>query len=224
MNKAHLLEVKKELQMEYLKLKNSLIQVRNVDKTKIRELVMGADKAKKVLERLKQKATSLVQLSAICRKYELSTQNISLPQRSLLENSVRLGEEQTDFKMVTYKNFEQLGQFWDRYNKVRLDCACLIEEKAVLVQENNQLKMRLKNYLVDISMQSSGSTGNNALRLGQRPKSMTIEKLECIEVGSISNGRRSTATRKYCRPVTCIEGNLSVAIRSQKLLKRLENV
>lgn len=219
MNKSHLMQVKRQLQADYSKLKSALVQVRSVDKVKIRELVTSANSAITVLERLKQKATSLMQLAAICRKYETDTQKYSLLQsRGHFEKTAETG----DFKMTTYQNLEQLGQFWDRYNKVRLDCACLVEEKATLLQENCRLKMRLKHYLVDISMQSS--SGNNALRLGQRPRSMTIEKVECIEVGRLKSGSGPRQGSKYSRPVTCIEGNLSVAIRSQRLLNRFENV
>lgn len=222
MNRTHLLDVKKELQTEYTKLKTEFNHFRSVDKTKIRDLVTCANNAKKVLEGLHKKGSSLMQLAAICRKYETDGQKYSVLQRSHADSSLQLPtEKDNDFQALTYKNFAQLGQFWDRYNKVRLDCACLIEERAALQQDNSRLKMRLRNYLVDISMQNT--SGDRTNRVGQRPKSMTIEKVECIDLGG---HRAKTAQRQghRYRPVTCIEGNLSVAIRSQKLLQaRLDN-
>lgn len=223
MNKAHLLEVKKDLQSEYRTLKTSFDHFRSVDKTRIRELVTSADSAKKVLQRLQKKGATLMQLASICRKYETDGQKYSLLERDhAVTPALTLGSAKNDFQALTYKNFAQLGQFWDRYNKVRLDCACLIEEKALLQQENNRLKMRMKNYLVDISMHTT--VGDRSLRLGQRPKSMTIEKVECIELGGIRSANESRHANRYRRPVTCIEGNLSVAIRSHKLMQRLENI
>lgn len=219
MNVAHLQAVKRELQEEYGQLKRELVRVQAIDKTKIRELVTCADRAKKVLERQKAKVTSLIQLATICRKYETDTQKFILIPRNQVENALTVDAKQ-DFPVATYSNLEQLGQFWDRYNKVRLDCACLAEERSGLMAENNQLKIRLRKYLVDVSMQSS--SGNNELRLGHRPKSMTIQKVQCR---SANDNRASilpsSKLMHRTRPVTCIEGNLSVAIRSKRMLDRL---
>lgn len=225
LNKNHLLEVKKELQLEYGKLKSTIIQVRQLDKNNMRNLITSSNEARKVLERLKQKGSALLQLASICRKYETENQKYTVLRSSHGESSSALPSDKQDCKMETYKNLEQLGHFWDRYNSVRLDCACLMEEKMSLIQENNRLKMRLKNYLVDISMQ--GPSGSQTLRMGQRPKSMTIEKVECIELGRAKSGvsHYQRQVRSTCpRPVTCIEGNLSVAVRSQKLLDRARDL
>lgn len=214
-NKSHLLEVKKDLQDIYRKLKVSLVQVRMVDNTKIRELVTYANSAKKVLERQKHKTTGLMHLATMCRKFETETQRYSFEQ---CNQALHMDYGKVNFNTATYKNLEQMSQFWDRYNKVRLDCACLAEEKAALERENNNLKMRMKNYLVDISMHNSSSS-NNALRLGNRPTSMTIARVERREPSRI---RTATAQSHRTRPMTCIEGNLSVAIRSRKLMSRVD--
>jgi hypothetical protein len=45
-----------------------------------------------------------------------------------------------------------LENFWKRYNKVMLDKVALDKEKSVLLQENNQLRTLLKQYLDGISV------------------------------------------------------------------------
>lgn len=207
----HLQEVKSKLQMHYMQLKTKHTQERLLDKKNIQTLVCYANNSRKVLEKLHRKGTNVEQLAGICRKYESDGLKFSLPMRSM----ATLLTFPNDFNMVTYMNLSKMDRFWDRYNKIRLDCACLVEERSCLLMENQRLKMKIKQYLVDLTMRNP--SGNKAAHLAQRPKSMTIEKVECIELSRIKSTNRSQSGNNY-RPVTCIEGNLSVAIRSQKLL------
>lgn len=207
----YLLEVKAKMQMLYMHLKTEHNQERSMDKKNIQALVCYANNCRKTLERLHRKCLNVEQLAEICRKYESDGLKFSLLGRSI-QTPLTIP---TDFKMVTYRNLSKMERFWDRYNKIRLDCACLMEEKSCLLLENRRLKIKMKKYLVDLTMRNA--TGNRMAQLAQRPKSMTIEKVECIELSRIKSTNRTRSGNNY-RPVTCIEGNLSVAIRSQKLL------
>lgn len=216
----HLDKVKKTLQMEYTTLKKKVAQFRLVDKSRIRDLVTYSNVAKKTLLGLHRQAVMVQQLSVICRKFESDDSKYALPPRDndvLTKITVGLPGI-VDFKLMTHRNFTKLDKFWDRYNKVRLDCAFLIEEKSNLIQENQQLKTKLKQCLVDMTMQGSG--GNKVVQVGQRPKSMTIERIQYIEVSQTSNQSRRNIRSGNNYRVTAIEGNLSVAIRSQSLINR----
>jgi hypothetical protein len=52
---------------------------------------------------------------------------------------------------VMYK-YGSLENFWKRFNKVQLDKAALDREKGLLMHENQQLRMLLKQYLDGISV------------------------------------------------------------------------
>lgn len=104
--------------------------------------------------------------------------------------------------------------FWIRYNNAQIDCACLEKERAELRKQNALLKEKLKEYLTDISI-TNGRVGSTNERL--RPSSMKVEKVVQIDLKThpllFVNANRGIRRR----PVTCIEGNLSVAVRSQTL-------
>lgn len=101
--------------------------------------------------------------------------------------------------------------FWIRFNNAEVDCACLEEERIELRKENARLKDKLREYLTNVAL-SNGSIGSTKERL--RPSSMKIEKVVHIDLTPSANGKP-----KRRRPVTCIEANLSVAVRSQKLIQ-----
>ena len=48
--------------------------------------------------------------------------------------------------------YSGLENFWKRFNKVMLDKVALDKEKYILLQENNQLRTLLKQYLDGISV------------------------------------------------------------------------
>lgn len=103
-----------------------------------------------------------------------------------------------------------MENFWIRYKNVEIDCACLEEERQVLRNENEMLKEKLKRYLEDVSV-VNGRVGSSKERL--RPQSMKIERTLCVmsAPNPIANHQR--------RPVTGVEGNLSVAVRSKSLVQ-----
>lgn len=103
-----------------------------------------------------------------------------------------------------------MENFWIRFKNVEIDCACLEEERNVLKTENELLKQKLKEYLQDISVANGriGSTKEDRLR----PQSVKIERAICV-------ASAPTPLTKQPRPVTGIEGNLSIAVRSKSLVQ-----
>lgn len=102
-----------------------------------------------------------------------------------------------------------MDNFWIRYNNARIDCVCLEKERVDLKKENTLLKEKLREYLTNMTI-SNGRIGSTKEKL--RPSSMKVEKV--VHIDLCSTGAK--AFRR--RPVTCIEGNLSVAVRSHKLV------
>lgn len=103
-----------------------------------------------------------------------------------------------------------MENFWIRLKNVEIDCACLDEERQVLKNENDLLKEKLKQYVEEISV-GNGRVGSSKERL--RPQSMKIEKPIC------SAASAPNPISRQRRPVTGIEGNLSVAVRSKSLIQ-----
>lgn len=116
-----------------------------------------------------------------------------------------------------------MENFWIRFNNARIDCACLEEERTALKRENLMLQGKLKEYLSNVTLNNGGL--NSAIdRL--RPSSMKVEKIVHIDLATnsqtvVKNGNEKAHRR---RPVTCIEGNLSVAVRSHKIAQEKARV
>lgn len=108
----------------------------------------------------------------------------------------------------------KMENFWIRYNNVRIDCACLVEEKASLKKENQDLKTKLKLYLTNVTIAGGGGDAKDKMR----PSSMKVDK-----IGHMDYSGFNAVTTGICklrkRPITCIEANLSNAVRSAALVK-----
>lgn len=103
----------------------------------------------------------------------------------------------------------KMENFWIRLKNVEIDCSCLEQERHDLKKENEILKNKLRQYLLEVSI-TNGRVGSLEERL--RPQSMKIEN---------SNQQIPICKKKPARrPVTGIEANLSVAVRSQFLLQK----
>lgn len=102
-----------------------------------------------------------------------------------------------------------MEHFWTRYKNVEIDCACLEEERRLLRKENEALKEQLKQYVQEVAI-SNGRVGSTNERL--RPKSMKIGN-------NVIVGEATKKSIDMIRPVTGVEGNLSVAVRSKNLLQ-----
>jgi hypothetical protein len=105
-----------------------------------------------------------------------------------------------------------------RYNRTRIDCVCLQEEKSMLKSKNKALKNKLKHYLITLNMTSGQAAAEkNDHRFKSRPGSMKVEKIEKVYISN----KQLILKQKLKRPVTCIEGNLSNIVRHMKLMGQL---
>lgn len=114
--------------------------------------------------------------------------------------------------------FEKLEIFWMRLQKSKIDCVCLKTEKALLLKENEDLKKKLKHYLVTANMMTNTYTTQKSEMFTIRPSSMKIEKVEHIAISEKSQLIKKSKLDK--RPFTCIEGNLSNAVRHLRVTTR----
>lgn len=102
-----------------------------------------------------------------------------------------------------------------RFNRTRIDCVCLREEKLSIQRQNKELKSKLKNYLVTVNMTCGHPIHHLDDKLANRPKSMKVERIEHIAISAKNELIKKTKIER--RPVTCIEGNLSNAVRQLRI-------
>lgn len=100
--------------------------------------------------------------------------------------------------------------FWMRLNRAQVDKLCLLEEKRSLIKENDFLKNKLRQHLAKVAVADGVPDGGCNNRI-LRPHSMKVEKVMHIKLNELETGKTK-------RPVTCVEGNMCVAVRSRSLV------
>ncbi|XP_065275821.1 dynein regulatory complex subunit 2 [Emys orbicularis] len=149
----------KEVVLKQLqKLKSQMNQARAKARSNLAKLTLESSTALKKLRGVLEKAELTLRLAEMCRKLETEEEKVLPFYASSLSR-----EEQEELEQVSLeKPGEQLAQlmqdylglehFWQRYNKVKLEQLSLEREKAVLRQENQKLRLLLKQYLDGISV------------------------------------------------------------------------
>lgn len=224
-NMKQLQKSKMELQERIRNIKQEMEIRLRMDEERLKQLAVCSNGALKYLQNLLKRGNSILQIANFCKKFETENESLlpfvhSAVKRQMFEvDEDDLKEPVTEFeafKKDTFGIAKKFENFWMRFNKARIDCACLQEEKQQLLEENERLKSQLKDYLITVNINNGGSLESNETLLAKRPSSMKVEKVVHIELKQkairfTKNGQR--------RPVTCIEGNLSNAIRNEKLLE-----
>lgn len=117
---------------------------------------------------------------------------------------------------LTNRIYQKLDGFWIRLNRSRIDCLCLKEEKSSLMKANRNLRMKLKKYLITVNMTNGVSDKGAKSCLLNRPSSLKIKKIERVEI--LKNHQNQKLSSKFLvRPVTCIEGHLSLSNALKKM-------
>lgn len=111
--------------------------------------------------------------------------------------------------------YDIIDNFWMRHNRSKIDCVCLQEEKNLLKARNKNLKVQLKHYLISLNMSNgqAATQSRNDERFTNRPSSMKIERIVHISLSAKSQLHLKKKVQQ--RPLTCIEGSLSNAVRYQ---------
>ncbi|XP_053658028.1 dynein regulatory complex subunit 2 [Anopheles marshallii] len=240
-NMKQMQKSKTELQLRVQNLKQEMELGTRLDQEQLKTLAVYSNDAIKHLQGMLKKVKSIYQIASFCKKYETESEDllpfVQRPKESQGGPAEPPGSERAlalpstteptmdSFKREVFDTAELFESFWMRFNKARIDVACLREEKQQLIDRNEQLKAHLKDYLITVNMNSGGPVESHVDLLTKRPTSMKIEKLVRIdEQVLVQEGTRKTVRfraggeRTDQRPVTCIEGNLSNAIRNERLL------
>ncbi|XP_053670885.1 dynein regulatory complex subunit 2 [Anopheles nili] len=238
-NMKQMQKSKAELALRVQNLKQDMELGTRLDQEQLKTLAVYSNAAIKHLQGMLKKVKSIYQIASFCKKYETESEDllpfVRRPGSSELQPLPALdralvpsngdGTTMESFKREVFDTADLFEGFWMRFNKARIDVACLREEKQQLIEQNEHLKAHLKDYLVTVNMNSGGPVETNEDLLAKRPTSMKIERLVRIDEqvvvpeGAPKSVRfRTRGAMRLNRPVTCIEGNLSNAIRNERLL------
>lgn len=151
-------EEREKMLAHFQDLKAQMNKLRERERDKLTKMTLESNAAIKELKRQKEKVTIILKLAEMCRKLETEEEKVLPFYASSLTK-----EEQEDVQTAMLEpGYEPLAQvmheysslenFWKRFNKVLLDKLALDKEKMGLVQENQQLRTLLKQYLDGISV------------------------------------------------------------------------
>lgn len=214
-NVEQLTKYRKELHDRSDNLKHEFNSGLSIDKNKLKQLVLFSNAVLKKLASVDKRGRHILQIAGFCSKYE-SDRDEMRPRPS---RKAFLEDDSEEFKAIMVKPDtlqSQLDNFWRRYNKTKIDCACMKEEKQAMKTENSRLKALLKEYLVNVNIATGTTIKSKYDKFIARPQSMKVEKVVHIDLNKTSAVKGDNKTMRR-RPVTCIEANFSVAVRSQKL-------
>ncbi|TRY93751.1 hypothetical protein DNTS_011684 [Danionella cerebrum] len=125
-------------------------------KKQITKLTIQSNEATKKLQEVVTKGERLLRASEMCCKLETEHEKVLPFYKSSLSEAelkqVTAMEPPVEKLTQLMDDYAPLAKFWQRLNKVELDCLCLKHEKLLLQQENERLRLFLKQYLDEMSL------------------------------------------------------------------------
>ncbi|XP_026872542.1 dynein regulatory complex subunit 2 [Electrophorus electricus] len=158
--------------VQQLKAKFSL--ARAAERRQLANLTMHSSKTINKLQDIIGKGEKLLRLAEMCRKLETEQEKVlpfytsSLSAEELSQERAHAMEEPSEELARAMLDYTILEKFWQRYNKVLLERLCLEQDKVALVQENQQLRVLLKQYLDGISVSDEILRQRNPLLIVSR--------------------------------------------------------
>ncbi|XP_067314712.1 dynein regulatory complex subunit 2 [Pseudorasbora parva] len=136
--------------------------------------IQSSNAAKKIQETVSM-GERLLRLSEVCSKMETEHEKVlpfyksSLTEEELSQERANAMKSPTEKLTQLIHDYSPLGKFWQRYNKVQLDSLCLKREKMLLLQENERLRLYLKQYLDEVSVSDESFQQQKLLVVSSSP-------------------------------------------------------
>ncbi|KAM9321401.1 dynein regulatory complex subunit 2 [Gastrophryne carolinensis] len=162
-------EHKEVVHKQFQKLKQQMNQVRAAEHSRLTTMTVQSNAALKQLQRLIEKGEQILRLAEMCRKLETEEEKVLPFYPSSLSDAEKEEAERSSMEKPTeelaqlMQEYTALDQFWKRYNKVLLEHWALEREKTVLSQDNEKLRLLLKQYLDGISVSNEVLSKQNPL-------------------------------------------------------------
>ncbi|XP_075055742.1 dynein regulatory complex subunit 2 isoform X2 [Mixophyes fleayi] len=162
-------ENKEVVHKQFQKLKSQMNQARAADHSNLTTLTLQSNATLKELKRVIDKGEHILHVAEMCRKLETEEEKVLPFYPSTLSDAEREEAERASMEKPTeqlallIQDYTALDQFWKRYNKVLLERWALEHEKVVLSQDNQKLRILLKQYLDGISVSDEVLSQHNSL-------------------------------------------------------------
>ncbi|KAL0978364.1 hypothetical protein UPYG_G00169520 [Umbra pygmaea] len=167
--------VKEELTLQACQLKDQLSRARDAQRSQLTNLIVHSNAATKKLQGITSKGERLLRLAEMCRKLETEHEKVlpfytsSLTAEQESQERATVMEPPSEELAQAMLDYAVLDRFWQRYNKVLLERLCLEQERGAVTQENQQLRVLLRQYLDGISVSDEILRRHNPLLIVSRP-------------------------------------------------------
>lgn len=178
-HEAKMKQIKEDREMiltHFHELKEEMTKSRDDERAKLTTLTMQSNEALQTLEKKKEKCERIMKLAEMCRKLETEEEKVlpfyatSLTPEEETQVAAQADEPCSEEIAEIIHQYKPLDTFWKRYNKALIDKLALDQEKEAYVQENNKLKLLLKQYLEGISVsQEVLDKANPLMIINQQP-------------------------------------------------------
>lgn len=151
-------EEREKMLAYFQELKGQMNKLREAERERLTKLTLESNAAIKELKRRCEKGERILKLAEMCRKLETEEEKVlpfyasSLTQEEQDDVQDAVTEPPSEQLASVMYEYQGLENFWKRYNKVLLDKVALDKEKNTQLQENQQLRTLLKQYLDGISV------------------------------------------------------------------------
>ncbi|XP_033748636.1 dynein regulatory complex subunit 2-like [Pecten maximus] len=151
-------EEREKMLAHFQELKAQMNKMREGERDKLTKLTLESNASIKELKRQREKVESIMKVAEMCRKLETEEEKVlpfyatSLTKEEVEDVEAAILEQANEPLVQIMHEYTSLENFWKRFNKVMLDKLALDKEKQGLVQENQQLRTLLKQYLDGISV------------------------------------------------------------------------
>lgn len=162
-------EEREGIALQFHDLKHQMNKQRDQDRSRLTILTLQSNRSIKELQRKKEKGERILKMAEMCRKYETEEEKVlpfyttSLNLLEKREVDQAFNEAPEEALAQLFHEYKALENFWKRYNKVLLDKLALNQENGNLLQENQQLRSVLKQYLDGISVSDEIMSQTNPL-------------------------------------------------------------
>ncbi|XP_018417380.1 PREDICTED: coiled-coil domain-containing protein 65 [Nanorana parkeri] len=162
-------EDKKVVHKQFQKVKQHMNQARAAEHSRLTTLTVQSNAALKELQRVIDKGEQIIRVAEMCRKLETEEEKVLPFYPSTLSDADKEEAEKASMEKpseqlaLLMQDYITLDQFWKRYNKVLLERWALEREKTVLSQDNQKLRVLLKQYLDGISVSDEVLSQQNPL-------------------------------------------------------------
>ncbi|KAK3751513.1 hypothetical protein QZH41_019090 [Actinostola sp. cb2023] len=166
---VHVVTQREVVGVQFHELKAEMNKMRDSERARLTQLTLKSNAAIKQLTSKLEKGERIVKLAEMSRKLETEQEKVlpfyatSLTPEEEDDVAAAMQESPSEALAEILHEYASLENFWKRYNKVLLDKLALDKEKNSLLQENQQLRAILKQYLDGISVNDEILSTHNPL-------------------------------------------------------------